>query len=492
MKIDRILFFIILYCCPNVFSQQQRRIITLDNVIDTLSIFSSAAEIEKLNYHSDLLQYENYKKSFLPALLFSLNPVNLNRSLRVLQQPTDGSYSYIEDYSNNSNLGITVRQKIGFIGGELSIGSNINYLKEFSQKRNSFSTTPFTIGYSQQLRGGGKLYRLEKEIESARNFIAVKQYCSKIAQIQQQTLNFYMLALLDKMESELSLKTKLNNDTLLHIAKIKLDNGNITEYDYKQIELQSLNMQYVYENACKNYIESRQQIFTFLGIDDNADITIPNFSLPLTIDPHIATSYVNKNNPFMKQQEIKKMEAGKSFFSVKLNNRFNGNIVLNYGINQYAESFTEAYRHGNTQQSIMIGFQIPVFQWGVNKNRIRIAENSYKASVLAIDNQMREFENEIKKKINNYNHSVKLWSTAEKAYRLSQEQYRMLVRKFTLGKVSVYELTTAQNDQNNAMQRYYSAIKDSYDSYFTLRSLALYDFKRDMELEEIFIKNDKR
>jgi hypothetical protein len=113
----------------------------------------------------------------------------------------------------------------------------LNYLNEFSRKRNSFSTTPFTIGYSQQLFGGGKLHRLENDIEYEKNIVAIKQYCSNIAQIQHEALNFLMNALLNKMERALSLQNKLNNDTLLHIAEMKLRNGNITEYDFKQMEL---------------------------------------------------------------------------------------------------------------------------------------------------------------------------------------------------------------------------------------------------------------
>lgn len=58
------------------------------------------------------------------------------------------------------------------------------------------------------------------------------------------------------MDSELAIDIKQSNDTLLHIAEIKLRNGSITEYDYKQMELQSLNLQYMYENAVKHYAES--------------------------------------------------------------------------------------------------------------------------------------------------------------------------------------------------------------------------------------------
>lgn len=478
---------IVFFTCIKTYGQDTPKKVTLDEVVNVLSLKSSAAQIEKLNYQNELLQFENYKKSFLPSLLLNFNPINFNRSLRLLQQPWDGSYSYVEDYSNNSSAGVSVRQKIGFTGGEINFSSNINYLNEFSRKRNSFSTTPFSIGYSQQLWGGGKQHRLEKKIEYAKNKVAIKQYCSKIFEIQQQALTLFMMALLGKMEQDLALQTTQNTDTLLQLAHIKLNNGHITEYDLKQIELQLLNAQYAYENAAKNYSEAQEQLAVFLGIS-HSDISIPDFDVPIAIDTYSVLFYVKRNNPFSQQQEILQLEAKRSLFSAKLSNRFNGNISLNYGVNQYAETFVDAYRNGNIRQSVVVGFQIPVFQWGVNKNRIQIAENNYAASTLAIEKRMREFENEIKENAGNYNHSVKLWLTAEKAYKLSQEQYQMLVQKFSLGKVSVYELSTAQNDQNNAMQRYYAAIRDTYNSYFTLRGMALYDFKRGVELEQILLQ----
>ena len=117
-----------------------------------------------------------------------------------------------------------------------------------------------------------------------------------------------------------------------------------------------------------------------------------------------------------------------------------------------------------------------------------------KVSILSAEVALRSQDdkkriNEVKEKINAYDHSVKLWLTASRAYALSKEQYKMLTKKFSLGKVSVYELATAQKERNDAMQRYYSAIKDSYESFFTLRNLALYDFKKNVELEKILFND---
>lgn len=436
MKINYLITIIaFLFICLITYAQTDKKRLTIDNVIDTLSLVSSSARIERLNFKNDLLLFDIYKKGLLPALSFTFNPINFNRSLRVLQQPSDGSYSYVEDYSNNSSMGISIKQKIGLTGGVLNIGSDLNYLNEFSRKQNSFSTTPFTIGYSQQLWGGRKIHRWEKDIEYAKNQVAIKRYCTKISQIQQEASALFMSALLNKMESELALQNRQINDTLLYIGKIKLDNGHITEYDFKQIELQALNIQYASENAAKKQIESQHRLLTFLEIEQtNIDIAVPHFNLPAFIDTEVVASYVKKNNPFFMEQEIKRLESEKNLFTTKLNNRFNGNISLNYGINQYAETFIEAYQHGNTRQSVMIGFQIPIFQWGINKNKVQIAENNFQANKLSTEKSMREFGNEIKEKESNYNHSVKLWFTAEKAFELSKEQYRMLVKKFSLAK----------------------------------------------------------
>lgn len=159
-------------------------------------------------------------------------------------------------------------------------------------------------------------------------------------------------------------------------------------------------------------------------------------------------------------------------------------------MNHYAENLVEAYRRGNSQQSVNIGFQIPIFQWGINKNKIKIAKNEHHIKQLTIDTQIKDFENEIKVRVDNYNKSVSLWHISERAYILSQTQYRMLVHKFSLGKVSVYELTTAQRDQGNAMGRYYSSMRDTYIEYFALRHLALYDLKSERNLEEILINGE--
>ena len=489
LKIYIYLTFHLLFLCSNRVSSQTPIVKgSLSYVIDTLSLTSNNAQIEKLKYKNELLRYENYKKSYLPSISFALSPIGFNRSLRLMQDPTTGSYTYVKDYSNSSSVGLTIHHKVPFTGGQLQVGSSLNYLNEFSYHRKSYSTSPYYISYSQNIWGGRKRYLLEKKIEESKNVIAINKFCSNIAQIQQNILSQYMDVLAAKMKLDLSKQTVLNNDTLLDIARIKLDNGRITEYDYKQIELQSLRSKLDSEDAIQNYQQLYHQLLTSIGTTQVIAIVSPEFDLPLSIDSVAIWYYVRKNNSFYQQQELEKLEAEQNLFLTKLENRFNASISLGYGTNQYAEHLVEAYHHPNTRQSIQVGIQIPIFQWGINKNKVKMAENIFQSNLLERETRLRNFENQIAEKINAYQSSVKQWMTAKRTYELSQEQYKLALKKFSLGRISDYELYAAQNNQFISLSQYASAIRQAYTNYYIIRGMTLYDFKKERDLIESLIK----
>ena len=109
LKIYIYLTFHLLFLYSNRVSSQTPFVKgSLSYVIDTLSLTSNSAQIEKLKYKNELLRYENYKKSYLPSISFALSPIGFNRSLRLMQDPTTGNYTYVKDYSNSSSVGLTI------------------------------------------------------------------------------------------------------------------------------------------------------------------------------------------------------------------------------------------------------------------------------------------------------------------------------------------------------------------------------------------------
>lgn len=473
----------------DMMSQSQPIQLSLDHVINTWSLTSSSAQITHLNYENELLNYENYKKSFLPAVSFNVQPFSFNRSLVKLQQAEDGQYHYVEDYSSNSSLGLNIRQKVGLTGGDLTVNSSLNYLNEMSSDRHSFSSVPFSFSYSQQLLGSRKNLRMGREIEEKKNEKSVLEYCTKMSDIQQQAISHFMSAFLAQLEKDLSENNRRSTDTLLHIATVKYEKGNLTEQDFRQMELQALNDQYMHENAEKAYEEALQTLITYLSLPyetKQLSIETPPFNLPLQIELQDVFHYVQKNNPESLNRELSELEAEKSLFTAKLSNLVNSDLNVSYGINQYAPKLIDAYRNPSRQQGVSIGLSIPIFQWGTNRNSARIAKNTYRSSQITIEQERLQFEDDIKNKVNNYNHSVNLWFISEKTYHLSQEQYQLLTRLFSMGKASVHELINAHREQSSAMQKYYNAVRDLWDSYLAIRKATLFDFRQQRELIELF------
>ncbi len=222
---------------------------------------------------------------------------------------------------------------------------------------------------------------------------------------------------------------------------------------------------------------------------NNVAIETPSFTLPLQIGFETVKYYVERNNPMTLSNAIKWLEAEKNLYSSKLQNKFNANLSLSYGMNQFAENLAAVYANPSRQQSVSVSFSIPVSLWGINRNNARIAQNSYNSNVISLEKEMDEFENEIHNIVNNYNYNVNLWFIAERSYKLAQEQYRLIVHEYAIGRASAYELISSQQEQSSAMQKYYNAVRNAWESYFKLREITLYDFEKEMELTDVLLDN---
>ena len=485
MSWRQIFLFFVLVIIFKMELQAQIVHLSLDKIVNELCLESVVSKVERLSYENKLLEYENYKKEFLPSISFNLSPLNFNRSLVKLQQANDGQYNYVEDYSNNSSAGLSIQQKIGFTGGVFSLNTNLSYLNEFSQKRQSFSASLFSLGYSQKLFGGRRNHRLENEIEEKKCKEASLHYYTKIAEIQQYALECFMDVFLCFLEKGLSKSNLESSKTLIHIATVEYENRILTEVDYKQIKLQMINNEYAYKNASKKYGEAMQKLITYLGVSyeiNSVQIDTPEFELPFEINLSEVMYYVEKNNLVALQLDINKLEMEKSLLLTKLNNGFNADINFNYGMNQYASHLKDIYHEPSSQQGFSIGLSIPIFQWGIGKNKLTIAKNEYRSSILRFEQEYNEFVDDIKNKVNAYNQNVGLWFVAKQSYELAQDQYQLMVHQFSMNKSSVNSLITAQQEQALAMQKYYHAIRDVWVSYYELRKLTLYDFLKNREL----------
>lgn len=480
---------LLLTLCSQVFAVFANGI-SLDDAVGKYTLLCPSVKELQLSYDNSELEFDNYKKGFLPTLSMDLTPVNFNRSLRLLQNSLDGDYNYVTDYSYTGSAELSISQKIGITGGTLQAGSSLSFLREFTNDRNSYNTSPLYVSYNQPLRGGFKQYRYTRELQHLREDISLKDFCQSVSSVQQEVLSLYLTAYSSKLQLELSERNISTGDTLLRLARLKLDNGYITKFDYNKIELQQLHTQLTEKQAKYDLRNNLANMAIKLGLTDNMDIDAPDPTLlPDILDYATVLELVRRNNPQALNVRLQQIQAEYERYSNKLQTRFNGSVSLSYGLNQYATTIANAYRHPDERQAVSVTLSIPIFQWGISRNKRVMADNDYKSAMLKLDESESEFENSIRKQTNSYNMSRNNFLTAQRSLELSKEQYRLATTRFMAGKISVYELTQVFDSQQSALNSYFSAVQQVFVQYYGLRHLALYDFVQGRTLSDIFTNN---
>lgn len=440
---------------------------------------------KRLAYENSLLEYDNFKKSLLPSVSLSLTPVSFNRSMRLLQNYNNGEYSNVEEYSNTSSGNVSISQKIAVTGGMLSIGSSLSYLSEFTSDNNSFSTSPMYLSYSQSLFGGRRNYLFERSISSLKHDMALKNYCASVSTEQQKILTLYLDAYSCKVDIDFYTQAVDIGDSLLMHAKIRKESGKITEYEYNQVELQQLNNQMELEKSRYAYESAIRQLGNELFIQNIELESLSAANFPIRIEEANALELISKNNPTYLNQELSRLNAEYTLYQKKLNNSFNANISLSYGLNQYAKTLREAYSHPDQRQSVSITLSIPMFQWGINRNKVKMAENDYQSALLEQETSLENFKEEIHDNVFNYNMSKELADVAYRKYELSGQQFSFAATKYRVGKIAAIELTNANKEYLEAKQSYLSVLRSLFVNYYKIRHLALYDFIEGKDMAEI-------
>lgn len=161
-----ILLFGILLSFSMVSSQEKNTY----TVQDFITLSKNSLEAKKNGKLFAIAGYNNsiFKKSMLPSISMNLTLPNYNRSITEVLQP-DGTYAFRESNSANSNLGLSISQKIPFTGGEISVSNSLNRLDLFGEndRSTSYSASWVGVNISQPLTFFNSL-RWDTKIQEAR------------------------------------------------------------------------------------------------------------------------------------------------------------------------------------------------------------------------------------------------------------------------------------------------------------------------------------
>ncbi|RLD49364.1 MAG: TolC family protein [Bacteroidetes bacterium] len=481
-------FIIFLLICTAAYSQEVIEY-KLQDVIRIAQEQSPDAQIAKHRYRQSYWSYRSFKATYLPGLQLDATLPNINRSFTAVSSQ-DGSTFYTPQSLQSYSVSLSVNQKIGFSGGEIFLSSGIqrmdNNFKDSTVTQ--YLTNMVNIGIRQPLFTYNA-YRWDRKIEPMRFEEAQRLYIETNEQVAITAVNHFFSLLLAQIELGIAGKNYANYDTLYKIALGRYNLGKIAENELLQLELNLLQAEAEVENAELNYTNTLFIFKSYLRLKiDNAVKLIPPDDITY-FDVPVEKAIIEAENNTSSGLEFQRrmLEAGSQLNRAKREGRFDAELFASFGLTQTSNDISMAYVDPLDEEHVTLGISLPLLDWGKARGNIKMAESSLDLVATTIEQERIDFEHNVFLKVMQFNMQKKQLRIAAKSDTVAQKRFEVTQKRYMIGKVNdVLELNNAQIDNDRSKINYFRSLETYWKSYFELRKLTLYDFKRDIPIVASF------
>lgn len=463
---------------------QQKMRLGLQDVIAIASEQSIDAFRYENMYLSSYWEYRFYQAARLPSLSLTTNPLDFNRYRRMEYNfETNEDEFRLREYIN-SEVSLSATQNVAFTGGQIFLRSDLGMVKNLGgDKVTSFSATPISVGFMQELNGYNEL-KWKSKIEPLKFEKAKKEFIQDTENLRIKSTQRFFDLITAQIQKGIAETNFANADTLYKIGSGRFQVGTVTQDELLKLELSLLNAEQALSLAELEEKRAQSSLNSFLGLGKNTEIecAVPSDIPELQIDPDVAITQALENNPEMLRHRQTKLEQDENVAQTKAQTGINTSLFAMYGLSQSSENFEDVYGQPDKSQRFSLGVNIPIVDWGRGKGRYSMAKSNREVALATIRQERIDFEQDVFQSVLEFNLKAKQVFNAAKADTVAQLGYDVTFQRFLIGKIDVIKLNIASTDQETARISYLTRLRDYWTSYFRLRSLTLFDFDNNKPL----------
>ena len=482
MKHKTIFFTLAIWLFFTTLQAQSVHVLTMPSVIALAQQQSPDAYIAKHQFRSQFWQYRSFQATKLPQMSLSATAPSYNRSIEGVQQ-SDGTVKHMERQYMDTYGAVDIRQQIGFSGGEAFLTSGLRRYDNISDNSTGTSYTSIPIvnvGFSQPLFQYNA-YKWAKQIEPMRYEEASRNYLETMERIAEKSVTEFFSLLSAQIDLQIAQKNMAAYDTLFMLSQGRFQMGKIPETDLLQIELQLLQATSNVENCKINYDNQLIQFKSFLRLQDQLPVTLipPQIDvfLLLNVEEVIDKAVANSSTALSFQRRM--IEAKSNLNRSKMEGRFDATLYASFGLIATGEKLDDAYRNPIDQQRVSLGLTVPIYDWGVARGKIKMAESNLELIQTQVEQEELDWMQDIYVKVARFNMQQQQITIAAKSDTVAQKSYMLTQLRYMAGKdVTFLDINNAQVQSDNALKNYYNVMMTYWRSYYELRRLTLFDWQR--------------
>lgn len=485
-----IAFALLIISWDNSYAQKIKLRISLEEAIEIAKDQSPSALVAKHNFLASYWQFRAFRAQLLPSLNLSATLGNYNRSLVPLQNSETGEINYVANNNLKNSLSLSIDQNIALTGGRISLFTSLYRLDQFNSETPAmYNSQPLNITYIQPLRTYNNL-KWDKVTEPKRYERAKRRYLEQMENITGNVIPLYFDVLQAQQRLAMSSKNYDNTVSLYKLTKERFERGMVSKNDVLQLELRMIN-ENLSINDHKLTLDMRMlRLKTFMGYNEHVELEleVPDSGPEITLNFDEVLDKAYKNSSFLLDNELNLLSAEQEVERNRANTGIQANLNAQFGLTQQGDELGTAYSNPMDQQIISLGLRLPIVDWGLGKGRVKMARSRQELIKAQVDQELNEFKQNVFIKVIQFNNQVEQCNLSSRADSIARERYENARQRFLDGTIGVTELNNAQNEKDQASNRYINDLGNFWQYYFNIRRMSLYNYLKREDLSAEFDK----
>lgn len=437
-----------------------------------------AATQKKTNYWT----YRSFIADFKPQLSLNGTLPGFTRSYIQVVQP-DGTISFQPVSYNNSILNLSLSQNIAATGGTVFVQQEFQRFDDFANNKTRYNGIPFEVGINQPLFRFNEM-KWTRKIQPLMFQEGNQKFISSLEQVALDASGYYFDLLVAQVNLQIADKNRSNNDTLYKIAQHKLELGKISQNDLLQLQMGLLTAQKDLASAQQATAVASLQLKMYLSSRDekSLELEIPVEANEFEINTQVALeeAFANRSDAIGFRRKL--LEAERETERARKENSLNASLQATFGLSNQGLRPADVYTSPQDRESVNLQFTLPIMTWGRNKARTEIAKANQEFAQQSVEQDKLTFEQQIFTQVTLLQMLQKQAKLTKLADGIAANRYQIAQDRFILSDLSVTDLGIAMQEKDRARRDYIIALRDYWQSYYSLRLLTLYDFEKNEKI----------
>ena len=474
VKIAWGIVFLVLFGMDRLTAQE---ILTLEKALEIAFEHSPSLIQSKLSLEQRQLNLKAQDASLKSQFSLDVNPFNYTRNN---QYDSYNSRWYAnESMSSSASLGI--RQPIKWTDGTISLINDFSW-QDASNRTDNRKNTSFNHNLSLRLeqplftynRTKMQLKELEYALENAKISYAMQELNIE-KQVTTQFYNVYQ-----KQKDLNNAREEYNNQKQNYdIIKNKVEADLVAKEELFQAEVNMATSESSVYSAEINYENAKDHFKILLGMPLDEDVMVlPNTGInTIEVNSNDAVRYALEQRMEIRQKQITLEEDVFNIIRAKAENEFKGSISARIGLDALAGKIKNMYDSPTDNEQIGISLNIPIFDWGAKKARVKSSELAMESNQIDFDEQKKNITLEVRQICRNLPTLVRQIDIKKKSIENAEHTYEINLEKYRTGNLTGMELQQYQTQLTNAKQEYTNALISYKLELLNLKIQTLWDFE---------------